>query len=66
MIAKKKPNLEYIKEIPQWEELYLESQKGNLSKQQIELLEGRGIKADEGMIYGQMNPDWKRREWHVE
>ncbi len=66
MIAKKRPNLEYIKEIPQWEKLYLESQKGNLSKQQIELLEGRDIKADEGMIYGQMYSDWKRRAWDVE
>ncbi len=66
MIAKKRPNLEYIKEIPQWEKLYLESQKGNLSKQQIELLEGRDIKADEGMIYGQMYSDWKRRTWDVE
>ena len=57
---------EYIKEIPQWEKLYLESMKGNLSKQQIELLEGRDIKSDEGMIYGQMYSDWKRRAWDVE
>ena len=54
---------EYIKEIPQWEKSYLESMKGNLSKQQIELLEGRKIKADEGMIYGAMYSDWKRRAW---
>ena len=66
MIAKRNVNLEYIKEIPQWEKLYLESQKGNLSKQQIELLEGRDIKSDEGMIYGQMYSDWKRRAWDVE
>tara|TARA_Y100001956_G_scaffold73015_1_gene78905 strand:- start:169 stop:369 length:201 start_codon:yes stop_codon:yes gene_type:complete len=66
MIAKKVESREYIKEIPQWEKLYLESQKGNLSKQQIELLEGRDIKSDEGMIYGQMYSDWKRRRWDVE
>ena len=66
MIAKRNVNLEYIKEIPQWEKLYLESMKGNLSKQQIELLEGRDIKSDEGMIYGQMYSDWKRRAWDVE
>ena len=42
---------------------YLESMKGNLSKQQIELLSGRDIKSDEGMIYGQMYSDWKRRAW---
>ncbi len=61
MIAKKRVNLEYIKEIPEWEKIYLESMRGNLSKQQIELLEGRDIKAHEGMIYGQMYCDWKRR-----
>jgi len=54
---------EYIKEIPQWEKLYLDTMKDNLSKQQIELLNGRDIKADEGMIYGQMYSDWKRRRW---
>ena len=54
---------EYIKEIPNWEKDYLESMKGNLSKQQIELLEGRDIKADEGMIYGLMYADWKKRTW---
>tara|TARA_B100000214_G_scaffold242941_1_gene178042 strand:- start:110 stop:301 length:192 start_codon:yes stop_codon:yes gene_type:complete len=61
VIAKKRVNLEYIKEIPEWEKIYLESMRGNLSKQQIELLEGRDIKAHEGMIYGQMYCDWKRR-----
>ena len=54
---------EYIKDIPNWEKYYLESMKGNLSKQQIELLEGRYIKADEGMIYGAMYSDWKKRAW---
>ena len=54
---------EYIKDIPNWEKDYLESMKGNLSKQQIELLSGRDIKADEGMIYGQMYADWKKRSW---
>ena len=54
---------EYIKEIPQWEKDYLDTMKDNLSKQQIELLNGRDIKADEGMIYGQMYAVWKRRRW---
>ena len=35
--------------------------KDKLSKQQIELLNGRYIKADEGMIYGQMYADWKEK-----
>ena len=38
---------EYIKDIPNWEKDYLESMKGNLSEQQIELLSGRDIKSDE-------------------
>ena len=54
---------DYIKDIPNWEKDYLDTMKDNLSKQQIELLNGRDIKADEGMIYGQMYADWKKRSW---
>ena len=57
---------EYIKDIPNWEKNYLKSMKGNLSEQQIELLSGRDIKSDEGMIYGAMYADWKKRGWDVE
>tara|TARA_B100000676_G_scaffold240231_1_gene241093 strand:+ start:63 stop:251 length:189 start_codon:yes stop_codon:yes gene_type:complete len=61
MIAKRIISREYIKDIPNWEKDYLDTMKDNLSKQQIELLNGRDLKADEGMIYGQMYSDWKRR-----
>ena len=54
--------VEYIKEIPNWEKEYLEMARGELSKQQIELLEGRDIKSHEGMIFGGMYADWKRRK----
>ena len=54
---------EYIKDIPNWEKNYLEFMKGNLTKRQIELLEGAKIRAHEGMVYGQMYADWKRRAW---
>ena len=54
---------EYIKDIPNWEKDYLDTMKDNLSTQQIELLSGRDLKADEGMIYGQMYSDWKKRRW---
>ena len=54
---------EYIKDIPNWEKDYLDTMKESLSKQQIELLNGRYIKAHEGMIYGQMYADWKKRRW---
>ena len=37
--------------------------RGSLSKQQIELLEGRDIKAHEGMIYGEMYSDWKVKQF---
>ena len=40
--------------------------RNDLSKQQKELLEGRDIKSHEGMIYGSMYNDWKRRKWDVE
>ena len=53
---------DYIKEIPNWEKDYLNIMKGNLSKQQIELLEGRDIKSHEGMVYGQMYRDWKDKK----
>ena len=52
---------EYIEDVPNWEKSYLDTMKDNLSKQQIELLNGRYIKADEGMIYGQMYADWKEK-----
>ena len=54
---------EYIKEVPNWEKDYLDTMKDNLSTQQIELLSGRDLKADEGMIYGEMYADWKKRRW---
>ena len=57
---------EYIKDIPNWEKDYLESMKSNLSKQQTELLSGRDIKAQEGMIYGAMYADWKKKKWDIE
>ena len=53
----------YIKNIPNWEKDYLKSMRDKLSKQQIELLSGRDLKADEGMIYGEMYADWKKRSW---
>ena len=50
---------EWIKEIPNWEKDYLELKRKELSKQQVELLEGREIKSHEGMIFGSMYRDWK-------
>ena len=36
--------------------------KSKLSKQQIDILSGRDLKSHEGMIYGTMYSDWKRRK----
>ena len=33
----------------------------NLSKRERELLEGADIKSHEGMIFGRMYADWKKR-----
>ena len=57
---------EYIKDISNWEKKYLEMARGELSKQQIELLEGRDIKSHEGMVYGTMYADWKVRSGYEE
>mgnify|MGYP003126304553 CR=1 FL=1 len=53
---------EWIKDIPNWEKEYLGMARSDLSKQQIELLEGRDIRSHEGMVYGQMYRDWKDRK----
>ena len=53
---------EYIKEIPNWEKDYLKIMGNNLTAQQLELLKGRDIRSHEGMVYGQMYNDWKRRK----
>ena len=53
---------EWVKDVPNWEKEDLSMARNNLSKQQIELLEGRDLKAHEGMIYGQMYNEWKKRK----
>ena len=50
------------KAISNWELTYLKENKDKLSKQQIELLQGRDIKSHEGMIYGAMYRDWKEKK----
>ena len=48
--------------IEKWESDYLSMQRSKLSKQQIDILSGRDLKSHEGMIYGTMYSDWKRRK----
>ena len=50
------------KEITKFPEEYKEMMQGKLSKRQIELLDGAAIKSHEGMIFGGMYSDWKKRK----
>ena len=49
---------EYIKDIPNWEKLYLETNP-QLTVREKELLKGDPIKSHEGMMYGRMYRKWK-------
>ena len=51
---------EWVKDIPNWEKEYL-TMDVSVSKRQRELLEGDEIKSHEGMLFGSMYADWKRR-----
>ena len=49
-------------EIENFPEEYKEMMKGLLNKRQLELLDGGDIKSHEGMVFGGMYSDWKRRK----
>ena len=42
------------------EKEYLQVNRKRLTNQQVEILEGRELKSNEGMIFGQMYSDWKK------
>jgi|TARA_R100000781_G_C4022676_1_gene107729 hypothetical protein len=52
---------EWTKEIPNWEKDYL-TMNNELSKRQIEILNGSPLKSHEGMVFGGMYSDWKKRK----
>ena len=52
---------EWSKEIPNWEKEYL-TMDVSLTKRQRAILEGDEIKSHEGMLFGGMYADWKRRK----
>ena len=54
-------NKEYIKDIPNWEKEYL-SMDVSLTDREKELLKGDSIKSHEGMLFGRMYADWKKRK----
>ena len=51
-----------IAAIPRFPDEYKDMRRGELSKRQIELLDGAEIKSHEGMIFGAMYADWKVRK----
>ena len=52
---------DWIKEIPNWEQEYL-TLNNQLSKRQVEILNGSPLKSHEGMVFGGMYSDWKKRK----
>ena len=51
-----------ILSIQNWEKEYLQMNRKQLTQQQVDILEGRELKSNEGMIYGQMYVDWKKQK----
>ena len=52
---------EWTKEIPNWEKEYL-TMDVKLTDRQKEILNGDELKSHEGMIFGGMYADWKKRK----
>ena len=51
-----------IEEIQNWEKEYPTMERVSLNKREKELLDGDNIKSHEGMMYGGMYSDWKKRK----
>ena len=51
-------------EIAKFPEEYKEMNK-SLSKRQIEILDGAELKSNEGMLFGGMYSDWKKRKGYA-
>ena len=49
------------KDIQDWEREYI-AMDADLSEREIEILKGDSIKSHEGMMYGRMYADWKKRK----
>ena len=54
-------NQQMKKDILNWEKEYL-TMDVSLSKRQREILEGAQLKSNEGMVFGGMYSDWKKRK----
>ena len=52
---------EWTKDIPNWEKEYPTMEGVNLTKREKEILDGDELKSHEGMMFGRMYADWKKR-----
>jgi hypothetical protein len=55
-------DIKMIEEIQQWEKEYPTMNGVTLNKREKELLDGAEIKSHEGMVFGRMYADWKKRK----
>ena len=53
--------MDISEEIAKFPTEYKDMMKGQLSKRQLEILDGDELKSNEGMVFGQMYADWKQR-----
>ena len=53
---------EWINDIPNWEKEYPTMEGVKLSKREKEILDGDELKSHEGMVFGRMYADWKKRK----
>ncbi len=51
-----------IEDVQQWEKEYPTMDGVKLNKREKELLDGAEIKSHEGMVFGRMYADWKKRK----
>ena len=54
--------MDMIEEIKNWEKEYPTMDGVKLNKREKELLDGAEIKSQEGMVFGRMYADWKKRK----
>ena len=52
---------EWVKDVPNWEKEYPTMEGVNLTKREREILDGDELKSHEGMMFGRMYADWKKR-----
>ena len=52
---------EWVKDVPNWEKEYPTMEGVTLTKREKEILDGDELKSHEGMVFGRMYADWKKR-----